>query len=109
MQKPVCHLDFDEWIADQIKVLAPYAKTVRAVDKYFAGPVYDDVNVEFSRKVDGYSNCHFTTESLANFYGAECAAFDTDFGIQLHMVSWNDVTVDEGGRTRPKRNIHFGG
>ena len=102
MQKPVVHMGFAEWVADQIKAMAPYAKTVKAVYWYFAAG-YDDVNVEFSRKVGGYSNSHFTDKSLAEYYGAESVAFDTDFGIDLTMPSWDCVTVGDDGRPHLKK------
>ena len=52
MKKPIAFMTFAEWIADQIKAMAPYAKTIRPTDIYFAAGD-DDVNVEFNRKVSG--------------------------------------------------------
>ena len=102
MQKPISMLSFTEWISDQIKAIAPYSKTVKPTDWYFAAG-YDDVNVEFSRKIGGYSNHHFTTKSLCEFYGASYCAFTTYFDIQLHFDSFNDVVECGDGKWKPKK------
>ena len=102
MQKPISTLSFDEWISDQIKAIAPYSRTAKPTDKYFAAG-YDDVNVEFSRKIGGYPNHHFTTRSLREYYGATDCAFTTDFDIQLQFGSFNDVVEGEDGKWKPKK------
>lgn len=79
------HIPFKDWIETQIRNIAPHAKTVRPVDAYFATAWNDDVNVEFSRKIGGYSNHHFTTESLARFYNAEKCRFGTDYSITITL------------------------
>ncbi len=56
-------ISFDDWIAAQVRAIAPHSRTAKAVDAYFAAGD-DDVNVEFSRKIGGYSNHHFTEQSL---------------------------------------------
>ena len=103
MQKPISMLSFNEWISDQIKAIAPYSKTAKPTDKYFAAAGYDDVNVEFSRKIGGYSNYHFTTDTLCEFYGATDCAFTTDFDIQLQFDSFDDVVEGEDGKWKPKK------
>lgn len=100
--KPIATLAFEEWIADQIKAMAPYAKTVKPIGVYFATGGYDDVNVDFSRKIADYENHHFTTTSLAEFYGADSCVFDTEYGICLECGSWDAVVEDEYGRIKPK-------
>lgn len=102
MQKPISILSFDEWISDQIRAIAPYSKTAKPTYWYFAAG-YDDVNVDFSRKIGGYSNHHFTTETLSEFYGAEDCAFITDFGIQLQFGSFDDVVDGTDGKWKPKK------
>lgn len=103
MRKPIATLTFEEWIADQIKAIAPHAKTVNPIDVYFATGGYDDVNVDFSRKIAGYGNHHFTTTSLAEFYNAESCVFDTDYGISLEFDSWDKVIDDEDDEIKPKK------
>lgn len=102
MRKPVVALDFKVWIADQIRAMAPYAKTIRPVFWYFAAG-YDDVNVDFNRKIGGYSNHHFTESSLCEHYGAESCTFSTDFSITLEFKSWDDVVEDETGCLVPRK------
>lgn len=101
MKKPIAFMTFGEWIADQIKAMAPRAKTIRPTDVYFAAGD-DDVNVEFNRKVSGYGNWHFTTKSLAEFYGAFYCTFNSEYGITLVFDSYDKV-VDEGGFWKPKK------
>ena len=101
MQYPISTLSFDEWIADQIHAIAPYAKTVKPIDCYFASG-YDDVNVDFNRKIGGYGNHHFTISSLAEYYGAKECIFMTDFSIELYFDSWDDVIFVEE-RIKPKK------
>ena len=96
MNQPIVTMQFDEWISDMIKEMAPYAKTIRATDKYFAAG-NDDVNVEFSRKMCGYGNWHFTVDDLCEFYGAESCIFDADFAIWLEFKSWDDLRKDSNG------------
>ena len=79
------HILFRDWVDAQIHHIAPNAKTVRPVDAYFATGWNDDVNVEFSRKIGGYSNHHFTVESLARFYNAEKCRFEKDYSITLTL------------------------
>ena len=102
MKNPVATLTLAEWVADQVKAIAPYSKTVMPTDWYFAAG-YDDVNVEFSRKIDGYSNHHFTTKSLCEFYGAVSCTFNTEYGIALEFDSWDKVIQDENGKIYPKK------
>ena len=80
-------MTFAEWIADQIRAIAPYSKTAKATDRYFATCGNDDVNVEFSRRIGGYSNHHFTTDSLKEFYHADKCTFCSDFSISLEFNS----------------------
>ena len=103
MRKPIATLAFEEWIADQIKAIAPYAKTVKPICVYFATGGYDDVNVDFSRKIADYGNYHFTTTSLAEFYNAVSCAFDTDYGITLEFDSWDKVVDNEDCGIKPKK------
>lgn len=72
-----------EWTADVAKKAHPRAKTLKAVDWYFAAG-QDDVNVEWSRAFDGYSNDHFTPESLAEFYHAAKVEISSDFTITIY-------------------------
>ena len=97
MQKPIMHKTVEEWVNEQIKSMSPHSKKTHMEGWYFSTVGYDDVNVEFNRKICGYSNHHFTTESLMKFYGAEYCAFDTDGGIDIHFRSWNDVETDVDG------------
>lgn len=101
MKKPIAFMTFAEWIADQIKAMAPHAKTIRPTDVYFAAGD-DDVNVEFNRKVSGYGNWHFTTKSLAEFYGAFYCSFNSEYGITLIFDSYDDVE-DKGGFWKPQK------
>lgn len=87
MKKQIARMPFEKWIADQVKALAPRAKTIRPIGWYFATGDDDDVNVDFNRKIAGYGNWHFTTLSLAEFYGAVSCSFDKDFGIALEFAS----------------------
>lgn len=103
MRKPIAHMPFAEWIADQIKAMAPRAKSIKPIGVYFATGGYDDVNVDFNRKIADYGNHHFTTSSLAEFYGADSCAFDTEYGIDLEFGSWDAVVEDEGGFIKPKK------
>lgn len=102
MKKPIAYMDFSEWIADQIKAMAPHAKTIRPTDVYFATCGDDDVNVEFSRKIADYGNHHFTTQSLADFYGAFYCKFNKDFGITLIFDSYDGV-VEKNGCYKPRK------
>ena len=106
MQKPISMLSFDEWISDQIKAIAPYSRTAKPDYWYFAAG-YDDVNVGFTRRIGGYPNHHFTTESLAAFYGATDCAFTTDFNIQLQFDSFDDVVKGKDGRWKPRKKGDF--
>lgn len=83
MAKKISVKTFDAWISEQIHAIAPYAKTVKATDHYFATAGDDDVNVEFSRSIGGYSNHHFTTQSLREFYGASECVFTSDYTLVL--------------------------
>ena len=106
MRKPVATLTFDEWIADQIKAMSPRAKTVKPIGVYFATGGYDDVNVDFNRKIADYGNHHFTTSSLAEYYGASSCVFDTDYGITLEFDSWDSVVEDSNGKIIPKKSSY---
>lgn len=101
MKKPIAFLTFDEWIADQIRAMAPHAKTICPIDVYFAAGD-DDVNVEFNRKIADYRNHHFTNKSLAEFYGAFYCSFNSEYGITLIFDSYDDVE-DKGGFWKPKK------
>lgn len=102
MKKPIAYLDFEEWVADQIKAMAPYAKTVKPIGVYFATCWNYDVNVDFNRKIADYSNHHFTTDSLAEFYGAFYCKFNSEYGITLVFDSYDKV-VDKDGWWKPKK------
>ena len=104
MRKPIATMTFAEWIADQIKALAPYAKTIKPIGVYFAAIGYEDVNVDFNRKIAGYSNWHFTDSSLKQFYDADSCTFDTDYGIVLEFDSWDKVVEDKDGKIYPKKS-----
>ena len=73
-----------EWTADVAKKLHPYSKTLKAVDWYFATADCDDVNVEWSRSFDGYSNDHFTPETLAEFYKAAKVEISGNYTITIY-------------------------
>lgn len=75
-----------EWTSDIAKKWHPYSKNFRAVDWYAAtgGKEIDDVNVEWSRAFDGYSNDHFTPASLSEFYQAAQVKILADFSIAIY-------------------------
>lgn len=102
MKKPIAFMTFAEWIADQIKAMAPHAKTIRPIGVYFATVGDDDVNVDFNRKIADYRNHHFTARSLAEFYGAFYCTFNSEYGITLVFDSYDKV-VDEGGFWKPRK------
>ena len=72
-----------EWTRDVAKKAHPYAKTLKAVDWYFAAGC-DDVNIEWSRAFDGYSNDHFTPATLAEFYNAAKVEISGNFTITIY-------------------------
>ena len=102
MSKPIVRLRFAEWVADQIKAMAPYAKTIRPVGAYFATVGHEDLNVDFNRKVADYENHHFTTTSLGEYYGASRCTFDSEYGITLEYDSPDSTKADRQGRIFPK-------
>ena len=73
-----------EWTADVAKKLHPDSQTLKAVDWYFATADCDDVNVEWSRSFDGYSNDHFTPETLAEFYKAAKVEISGNYTITIY-------------------------
>lgn len=101
-KKPIVFLTFEEWIADQVKAMAPHAKTIKPIGVYFATCGIDDVNVDFNRKIADYRNHHFTNKSLADFYGAFYCAFNSEYGITLVFDSYDKV-VDKDGFWKPKK------
>lgn len=75
----------DEWTADIAKKMHPYSKCLKAVDWYFAAGD-DDINIEWSRSFDGYSNDHFTPQILAEFYQASKVQFFNDYSIKIFVA-----------------------
>lgn len=74
----------EEWTADVAKKAHPYSKTLKAVDWYFGSVGYDDVNVEWSRAFDGYSNDHYTPKVLADIYRAAKVEIANNFSITIY-------------------------
>lgn len=102
MKKPIAYLSFAEWIADQIKALAPHSNTVKPIGVYFATGDGNEVNVDLNRKVAGYSNWHFSDFALAYFYGAISCTFNSEYGITLLFDS-NDKVVGKDGFWKPRK------
>ena len=103
MRKPTATMTLSEWVADQVKAMAPHAKTIKPIGVYFATVGDDDVNVDFNRKIADYRNHHFTVRSLAEFYGASHCTFNSEYGITLEFDSWDKVVEDENGKIYPKK------
>lgn len=69
-----------EWMNAVARKCHPRSKTIEVVDYYFAAGD-DDINLEYNRKFDGYSNDHFNPESVAEILGYKSVRFNKDYSI----------------------------
>lgn len=68
-----------EWMNAVARKLHPRSKTIAVVDYWY--DCEDSINLEYNRSFDGYSNDHFTTESVAIILGFKSVKFNKDYSI----------------------------
>lgn len=72
---------FEDWSKLVMKKIFPNANFVRVIDHFWSNDAHTIVNIEFSRKKNGYSHFHFYSFEVGELYNRNKGHFDEEFNF----------------------------